>query len=324
MIFRTLHFRDFSQSAVRCSLGRISVRLSAHFKRWERRLKLISIAQLLGRGGHKKKRRLRQSPAVWRAAAPGPSAGKRKQVLAVGQSHLNAWANAARMLMRSGRFPADLGIAFIQLRNAAYQPNLIGETQLNPALKNTIQDCAENADVLFCNIGGNAHNVLGLINHPRPYDFVLDVDPTIPVDPGKEILPCAIVRATLEKRMEEAFHIQASIREIVKIPMIYCEPPPPIPSEAHIREHPGKFAEKLGNSGIAPASFRLKLWKLQSDIQRRFCQGNNIGFLPSPPETADDSGMLAQRAWGRDPTHGNQWYGRRVIAQMRAYANGTR
>jgi hypothetical protein len=284
---------------------------------------LISIAKLLRRRGRRKKPPARQGGPVWRAGSSNPGV-KKKQVLALGQSHLNAWVAAARELIRAGRFPKDLGIAFIQLRNPAYQPNLVAETQLNPALRNAIERAAEGADFLFSTIGGNGHSVLGLINHPRPYDFVLDIDPAIPLDPAKEVLPCAIVRAALEKRMEGAFKLEARIREIIKIPIVHCEPPPPIPSEAHIRAHPGTFGEKVHTSGVAPASFRLKLWKLQSDIQRRFCQANDIVFLPSPPETADDNGMLAQRAWGRDPTHGNRWYGRRVIAQMRAYANGTR
>lgn len=265
-----------------------------------------------------------EGAAVWQSVCSDFPAAQKKQILAVGQSHLAAWTKAARELVESNRFPPDIAISFIQLRNPAYIPNFVGEgdTRLNPVLQRNIEKYAATANFLFSIIGGNAHNVVGLVNHPRPYDFVLDVEPTMPTDRSKELIPCAIVRAALERRMEDAFALMTSIRALTKIPMIHCEPPPPIPSEAHIRAHAGKFTERIASDGISPALLRLKLWKLQSDIQRKFCNAHDIRFLPSPPQVADDNSMLAERAWGPDPTHGNQWYGEQMIAQVRAYVSG--
>jgi hypothetical protein len=273
-----------------------------------------------GQAGRDRPRREKR-PAVWQMVSSQPSSGSGKKVLILGHSHMNALAKAARTMVRVDEFPPGLTMSFIQLRNPVYQPIRTANGQLNPTLVNNIEKYSDGADLAISCIGGNSHHIMGLLNHPRAYDFILDTDPSIRVEPSREIVPCALVRAALKDRMKSGLALMAKLRAAVKVAMVHLESPPPIASEDHIHTYPGKFSERIGALGISPAHIRFKLWKLQSDICRVFCDEHDIAFWSVPPEVCDENGMLAEKAWGFDSTHGNEWYGKHVINQITAFAD---
>jgi hypothetical protein len=244
-------------------------------------------------------------------------------VLAIGQSNLASVVRAADQMKQSGRFPSGLSIEFIQLRQSKYVPNLNGPDEaLNRSIVTDVEALAGGVDLVVSCLGGNAHSVLGLLNHPtRPWDFVLDLEPNIPLDPGREVVACELVRAALKARMTAGLRLFSALRALIQAPFAHCESPPPVPSESHIKAHPGLFRDKIEKRGVAPASFRLKLWKLQSDVYREFCRSHDIAFLPVPPEVIDAAGLMTKNAWAADPTHGNPWYGERVILQLESYVH---
>src|SRR2546430_12243633 len=57
---------------------------------------------------------------------------------------------------------------------------------------------SEGCDLIFSCIGGNDHNVFGLVEHPQPFDFVLEERPELPLCLGRECIPTQIVSAALE------------------------------------------------------------------------------------------------------------------------------
>jgi hypothetical protein len=240
-------------------------------------------------------------------------------ILAIGQSNLACVSQAAELLQTESRLPSSLRMSFLQLLQQGYRPHLLtgSEQGLNAALRQDLEAAVRKVDVVISCLGGNAHSIFGLLNHPRPYDFVfVPGDTTID---GLEVIPRNLVRNALREHMRSSLTLFSLLRAAIDKPIVHCESPAPIPSESHIRTYPKVFAKNIDKFGVAPATFRLKLWKLQSEIYREFCAAHDIAFLPVPKETLDENGFLSSKAWGLDPTHGNAWYGERVIFQVADY-----
>jgi len=228
-----------------------------------------------------------------------------------------AVASAAQLMREGNRLPASLAVSFIQLLAPRYRPSF-ADGVLNPAIVEDLRAGIQAADIAVSCMGGNAHSIFGLLNHPQPYDFSFNGEPLMG---DRRIVSRGLVRAALKEQMRASLKVFAALRTLIDRKMIHCESPPPIPSESHIRAHSGIFAKRIGALGVAPAGFRLKLWKLQSDIFREFCAANDIEFLPAPAAVFGEDGMLSPKAWGADPTHGNAWYGEQVISQLASHVS---
>jgi hypothetical protein len=176
------------------------------------------------------------------------------------------------------------------------------------------------ADLVFSCFGGNAHNILGLVRHPRPYDFVLEDEPERPMAEDAEIVPAALIEDALAKQggFPETIWCLRALRQAYRGTLVHCESPPQIPSEAHLLKYAGVFKEKFDQFGVAPAELRYKLWRLHSRLIRRECDALGILFLDAPPEMVDAQGFLVEPAWNPDTTHGNAVYGMAVIRQLTA------
>ena len=243
---------------------------------------------------------------------PDPSA----PILAIGASHLVALQGAAR---QNGAAPR---IAFVQLRDARYRGALERVGDATPSLGwRLAEDLAERSRELVVSlIGGNKHNILGLLNHPRPFDFVLPDEPDLPFTEGAECVPVELVADSLTKRAASEFALLRTIRAATKVPVIHMESPPPNPSVDHIRRHPGVFRDRIDALGVAPAHLRYKLWRVHSSVVRAACAEAGIEFVPAPREALDARSMLREAAWADDPTHGSAWYGAFVLQQIAAIA----
>jgi hypothetical protein len=251
-----------------------------------------------------------------REASPRPD--PRAPILAVGTSHLAAVEGAAR---RNGAAPR---VAFAQLRDARYRGALVRADDGTPGLSwRLAEDLAERSRELIVSlIGGNKHNILGLLNHPRPFDFVLPDEPDLPFTPGAECVPFELVAESLAKRAANELDLLRTIRSATKVRMVHMESPPPNPSVEHIRRHPGVFKDRIDELGVAPAHLRYKLWRVHSSVVRAACAAAGIGFVPAPREAMDAQSMLCEAAWADDPTHGSAWYGALVLKQILYVADG--
>lgn len=243
-----------------------------------------------------------------------PEAGKdvgrdrARAILAIGQSHLAAHIRGYQSARRTD-WPR---IRFLLLSRQEFRPPL-ENGKLNARILEALQEGA--ADYVFCAVAGNEHNALGLVNHPRRFDFVLPEAPTLPLQADAEILPSGVVLAWLKQRLERlSLPFMRQLREAVRVPIWALEPPPPIPSEGHIERYAEPvFRARIEKLGIAPAVFRFKVWRLQSALLRGFCEQLGIGFIDVPAETQDPHGMLAEPFWWRDATHANGEFGYRML-----------
>lgn len=231
-----------------------------------------------------------------------------KKILAVGHSHLESLRSA----YKSARQSSSVDLTFLQLNAPDHLPSLISG-KLNPKVR---QLCDGPWSLVVSLIGGNDHNILGLLNHPQRFDLVLPMEPDLPLDGEAEVIPFSVVQQRLLRPASQKLAVLIELRRSLSVPIVHLESPPPIPSAEHIKTYPNFFKDKIDQLGVAPATLRYKLWRTHSDIYAAACQAAGIQFIPAPPEMQDDRGMMIEQAWNKDPTHGNVLYGAHLLAQI--------
>lgn len=164
--------------------------------------------------------------------------------------------------------------------------------------------------------GGNAHNALTLLEHPRPFDFILPERPNLPVEPGREFVTSGYINAFLKKMAALALLNMASLKNSVSDRIYHFESPPPVGDNRFILDNlEGYFIEQSNSPRIAPIYLRYKLWRMHSILVSGFCAQAGIEFLPSPPECLDAAGFL-KREHGRDSTHAGASYGGLILTDL--------
>jgi hypothetical protein len=237
----------------------------------------------------------------------------------VGHSHLAAIERAARA--RGPSHAAHDAQTFVNLQDARFADFFRAEERgLRYSVNPRHSECVASGAVshVFLALGGNHHNAFGLLSHPRPFDFVIEEAPELPLDPEREVVPSALVREALEQRVWPVIGRLRAVRAAARADVTQFESPPPIPSEPHVRKYlpPGQRP--------TPAWIRYKLWRVESAFMRAACRELGVRYVEAPTEAQDGDGFLAEHAWGDDPTHGNAWYGGCVLRQVNAILAGAR
>ena len=231
------------------------------------------------------------------------------KILFVGHSHITALREAHTL------YGGGPGREFVCVNQPEFKPEMIGEG-LNPAIALRIQGA--NAALHVSLFGGNDHSIICVLNDPRPFEVVLPEAPDLYVDERAEVLPAALLRAELKRRVLPHLRELAAYRAMVQGRLIHVESPPPIADIPFLEAHAGDFAEPMRERGFAPALFRYKIWRMHSALYREACAQLGVEFLPVPPEMMDAQGMMIPQAWNQDPTHGNPFYGKHVLARITA------
>ncbi len=225
----------------------------------------------------------------------------------LGHSHIGAVGGAY------GAAHPGVEMQFAGLHHPQYEP-LVQNGILNPVLAAHMRQAG--ADLYVALIGGNEHAAMSLINHPQRFDVVLPGAPDLPIQPGARLLPTGMVLALLEQWIAPHVEALAACRAAVTGRLVHIEPPPPVPSEAHIRQYPDSFAAAVAEHGVAPALVRYKFWRLHSRLWRAACARLGVEYMTVPAQMCDADGMLIEAAWNPEPTHGNLLYGGAVIAKL--------
>lgn len=185
-------------------------------------------------------------------------------------------------------------------------------------LKKELSLRSRNSDLVFSCLGGNAYNILGLVKHAIPYDFILDDEPNLPRVPGSELIPMGLIEKALmgQGGYPETVWCLKALRKSYSGLIMHCESPPPIPNEDHLLKYAGPFETMFLQCGIAPSVLRYKLWRTYSKLIKNECDLLGIHFLASPTNMLDVDGFLIEKAWNKDATHANSIYGMAVIDQL--------
>jgi hypothetical protein len=244
---------------------------------------------------------------------------RRTNLLVVGQSHVAAIRAAAKTHREA--FPAEPRTRVIHTLEETHAPEFEtvaddehSAARFGPKLRAAIEDqIARHAPRVASVVGGNVHNALALMRHPRPFDFLLSGEDGPPPDAAAELIPEALVRATLVQKLQPDFARLRALHEIAG-PFIHAESPPPIRDDTFIAARAEAwFRERAGGEvAVAGVGLRWRMWRLTSRLLRETVEGLGGQFLPVPAVVRDDKGFL-RLEFAADPTHGNEAYGELLI-----------
>ncbi|WP_435655295.1 hypothetical protein [Brucella pituitosa] len=234
-------------------------------------------------------------------------------ILFIGNSHLAAIERAYKAL--SNDEAQELGEAsFIQMDGRHVPPfrRTANGPALNSALEELLDDQLKPAELVVSVIGGNGHNILGLVNMSPPIDFFDSNDQGFA--PNHMIIPRPLVKAALNRRIEDWLRLMLVVRERVPVSrMLHISPPPPIADPDYILNNPGPFKQQFEDHGLADARVRLKLWRLHEELLIEICTKHGITFISAPNDGVTDEGYLLPEYYGGDPSHANTLYGKKVL-----------
>ena len=240
-------------------------------------------------------------------------------LLVVGQSHVAAVRAAARTHREA--FPDEPRTRVIHTIEPVHAPEFVNVSggdftaaTFGPALRAAIEDqIARHSPRVASVVGGNVHNVLALVRHPRPFDFRLADEEGPPLDEDAELIPEALVRATLEVRLAPDLARLRALGEIAGS-FFHVESPPPVREQAFIATHAeAAFRERTAGEVIAAGpGLRWRMWRLTSRLMRSAVEQLGGRFLPAPASASNADGFL-NLDFAADPTHGNEAYGELLI-----------
>lgn len=244
---------------------------------------------------------------------------RRMNLLVVGQSHVAAIRAAAKTHREA--FPDEPRTRVIHTLEEAYVPEFenvakgdYSAARFGSRLHAAIADQMERHNPRLASvIGGNVHNALALMRHPRPFDFLLSGEQGPSRDAGAELIPEALMRATLIQKLQPDFARLRALRAIAG-PFVHLESPPPVRDESYIAARAESWFRDRSEGGlaVAGAGLRWRMWRLTSRILREAVQALDSYFVPVPPEVQESDGFL-RLEFAADPTHGNEAYGEVVI-----------
>jgi len=228
-----------------------------------------------------------------------------KSLLCIGHSHVSCVARAA-------------AVEGIPLRSFNFWdlPGAIDREGGRPSFCEAISEAlAHHVGPVFSLIGGASHTVMGMLVHPRRFDFVLSDEPDLPLDPMAEILPALAVRRAIELLAEEYLVLMAQVRQLCPGSMYHIEPPPPYADAARMYADVPWIMFPDHCQEISPASLRYKLWRMHSQVLADWCLQAGVEWLAAPSLSMDDSGFMLAPYYG-DGAHANEVYGALVLHQM--------
>lgn len=239
-------------------------------------------------------------------------------MLVVGQSHIGAIQAATKKHRET--YPDEPRTRVIHTQSELYAPEFEGEAFGRKLLAAIEDQIARHSPRVASVFGGNAHNLISLMRHPRPYDFRLgggDAGP--PLDPDAELLPESLVRGALEDRLRVDFLRLRLFREAAGS-FIHLESPPPVLNDAFVRDRAEKYFRDHSGREIVPASpgLRWRVWRLNSRIIQEAVEELGCRFMPVPAEVQDADGFL-RLDYAGDPTHGNEAYGEAVLRKLQDF-----
>jgi hypothetical protein len=153
-------------------------------------------------------------------------------------------------------------------------------------------------------LGGNEPNGYFFYKNPKPFDVYHPGHPE--TDPRKQILPLAQVRTIVSRLLAKStLSTRALAKQLPLAKKYYIAPPPPIPSDDHIRKYPEIF--DFETHGIEDKNVRLKIYLIQTQFMSEICKNNGLEFLGAVPSNTDNAGFLAEEYW-EGCTHASATY----------------
>lgn len=169
-------------------------------------------------------------------------------------------------------------------------------------------------------VGGNAYNVLGLIEGDPPFDF-LHPSYSRHLREDCAVIPYRTVHDSFWRRLQ-AGDLRMLTTLIEEYPTVFwghVQAPPPWRDNAAMEAHLDPyFRQNFPNRKISDPWLRLKLWKTESDIFEAACLARGKKYLRVPREALDPDGFLRPEYHHETScTHANAAYSSMVYEQIK-------
>lgn len=238
-----------------------------------------------------------------------------------------------------GSLPTGVRASFVISRpervvHAVWQPaGFDRRTSKLPAVETVLR--ADPTHVVLA-WGGNQMNLRALVATGRPFDFLLPPsEHPQQLEPGAELIPCAVVDALMRKRLEGNDTLRRLIdgcdRRDVGVTMLIPHPPLPewavrerLADEPHFVTVLETLRTDASSVPIVPDAVRARLWTLMAGAYRAFADRHGLDRLDPPPESIDPESMLASPYYGTSATHANAAYGELVLEHIFHWARRPR
>lgn len=177
---------------------------------------------------------------------------------------------------------------------------------------------------------GNQHFHHFLVMPTNGFDFIVDSEPHLDVDPSRPIVPEATVIEFMRSDMVDLDPIIDAIHAAGGR-VVLCGTPPPKGDSAFVRDrilhekYFRKVAEDLGvdlaSIEISPPLLLYKLWTVMqnslSDVARR----HGARFMRVPERLRTTDGFLHPDYYAGDATHTNHAYGALMLEDLAAFVS---
>jgi hypothetical protein len=240
-------------------------------------------------------------------------------LVGVGHSHLHTVVDAWKRFAATAA--SGIQLSAFQMLDARYQPFSTwadGGFVFNPNLVADVRRVVDTPNTrFFLFAGGSEHVRWGLINDPRPFDFVPPANAGSHEPLHGEIFPYEMMATLGRSAAEQLTAPLAFFRSLTDQPIYQLSPPPPLRGADMSRINMGDmFEEGSRKYGIAPDPFRVRIWQICIEGFRRACTEKGVIFLEAPHEMIGPDGCLVPEAVGHDAVHANALYGRMLLDQL--------
>ena len=240
------------------------------------------------------------------------------QICIIGDSHVDAIKRAV-----SAASPDDAVTFTAQRIRRIKEAVPIGDVELPDFLVHIAQ--LGLGDMVVSAVGGNHYNAFGLVQHPEPFDFHLPSRPDLAPLEGREIVPFQTLRDEFASSVhgKDGDRIR-QLRQHTPARMVHlCPPPPKEDAQLIMQRHETLFLKQgLLEHGVTPASIRLKLWWLQTQVLETLCKECDVELLTVPDAACTPEGYLKPMYYANDATHANPAYAALALARLKALARG--
>lgn len=169
---------------------------------------------------------------------------------------------------------------------------------------------------VFSIVNTGARDLLTLIQHPQPFDFILPDRPDLPLDPNAQLISFYAMRDAFSRHLNKDFSILALAKSCAAGKVIHIISQPPLESEEIILTYaPWQLKE---SDRISSPWLRLKAYLLCTSLLIEFCKENGIEIIYPPAVAIDDKGFLKTDYYS-NATHANVAYGRLVLEKMKEW-----
>jgi hypothetical protein len=174
---------------------------------------------------------------------------------------------------------------------------------------------------------GNEHNGMYLLQQ-KPSFRVFDSEAVTPElgDEYGDWIPRTEFRELWSPSFDGLRAVLARLTPLARV-LVMCTPPPKsdgqvraaLATEPFFLEQAAQLGYDATDLQITPEPTRVALWRVLRDLLQEVAEAGGATFVPLPPGTYDDHGLLLPEYDGGDVTHANGAYGGLVWAQLLRY-----